>query len=269
MGCLNKRAKHLKAAREAKRQRTPEPEVEERGSVPFTLLEAHWEGISSDEEESEIEMSEPEDNILGQEQNTFEILLNAEKEGHSANFLYQRGSELSDRQQRRIRAAEKDLFKASQAHSQPITKFFAPTTPTLNNSPKPDSHQLRQAAIHDLQQKLKSKKSMLEGQNLTRHRAVLQLLNITQMKKDGETREDLSYSVARGFNRGKYFARRIIEWEGIWIRERYIPEGKQGCFAKSFSWYNDEGVQIAVREWCASTGDSKLKNHLTIVKFMF
>jgi hypothetical protein len=48
-----------------------------------------------------------------------------------------------------------------------------------------------------------------------------------------------------------------VEWERTWIQERTISEGKQGCFAKTFSWFNDEGVQLAVREWCAGAGDSK------------
>jgi hypothetical protein len=33
---------------------------------------------------------------------------------------------------------------------------------------------------------------------------------------------------------------------------RRIPEGNQGCFVKSSSWFNDEGVEAAVREYIAS-----------------
>jgi hypothetical protein len=44
---------------------------------------------------------------------------------------------------------------------------------------------------------------------------------------------------------------------GMWLQERQIHEGKRGCFAKAFSWANDEGVQIAVRGWCAGEGDCK------------
>ncbi|KAN0073102.1 hypothetical protein V8E54_009216 [Elaphomyces granulatus] len=60
----------------------------------------------------------------------------------------------------------------------------------------------RLEAIKDLEKKLRLKKEVLEGQNLTRHRA------------DGETREELSYQVARTFNKGLYFARKIVKWEG-------------------------------------------------------
>ena len=95
------------------------------------------------------------------------------------------------------------------------------------------------------------------GQNLTRHRAVLALLYTTKSRRNGETREELSYQVARAFNKGVYFARKIIEWEGMWIRERIIPEGKRGSHPRTFSWFNDEGVQLAVREWCAGAGESE------------
>ena len=270
MGHLNKRARQLMAARDAKKRlRTleeEEPEPVERTPPPFSLHDAHWEGISSDEDESDIEISEVEDNILEEASlNAFEMLLSSRKKEASSpslstKFLYQRGPELSDRQQRRIRATKRDLLDTSKIHSQPITRFFAPTIPRELNEPQShifDQNQLRQIAINDLEKKLNSKKTVLAGQNLTRHRAVLQLLRITQLRQEGETREELSYSIARSFNKGRYFARCIVEWEGMWRRERQIPEGKRGCHAKINSWFNDEGVQIAVREWCASAGDSK------------
>ena len=115
----------------------------------------------------------------------------------------------------------------------------------------------RQEAIKDLEKKLRSKKTALAVQNLTRHRAVLALLYTTQARKEGETREQLSYQVSRSFNKGVYFSRKLVEWEGTCIRHRLIPEGKQGCHAKTSSWFNDEGVQIAVREWCAGAGESE------------
>ena len=116
MGHLNKRARQLRAARETKRQQTWEKvelEIVEEDCSPLILHDAHWEGILSDEEESDIEMSEVEDNIPD-DANVFEVHLNnAEKEAHHPSyltkFLYQRGSELSERQQRRIRAWRKNL----------------------------------------------------------------------------------------------------------------------------------------------------------------
>ena len=35
------------------------------------------------------------------------------------------------------------------------------------------------------------------------------------------------------------------------------PGREMGCYAKSFSWAIDEGVQIAIREWHPEQGDSK------------
>jgi hypothetical protein len=54
-------------------------------------------------------------------------------------------------------------------------------------------------------------------------------------------------SVFRAENcRGRYVAARTSN-----------PGRETGCYARTFSWANDEGVQIAVREWCAGQGDSK------------
>jgi hypothetical protein len=61
MGRVNKRARHLRDAREAKKQRRLE-ETDEDLSIDI-LHEAHWEGLSDSEEESDVEISEPEDNI--------------------------------------------------------------------------------------------------------------------------------------------------------------------------------------------------------------
>ena len=265
MGRFGKRARQLQDLREAKRQRRLE-ETEKDFSTDV-LHETHWEGLSDSEDESDIEMSEPEDNISDKGQDIFERLLRAAKTEWSqgvdttTKFLYQRDpTTLSERQKRRIRTSERDLAHAAKTYSQPLSPFFSITSPTpikVSGSTGELPYQLRRKAIDDLEKKLRSKKTVLEGQNLTRHRAVLALLYMTQSRQTGDTREELSYQVARAFNKGLYFARRVVEWEGLWIRERNIPEGRQGCFAKVFSWFNDEGVQIAVREWCAGAGESK------------
>lgn len=39
------------------------------------------------------------------------------------------------------------------------------------------------------------------------------------------------------------------------MTKRCIEEGKQGCHTKSHSWFNNEGVQLAVRECIFSSGD--------------
>jgi hypothetical protein len=126
-------------------------------------------------------------------------------------FLYQRGSVLSERQQYRRNAVERERANATSAHSQPISRFFSShTTPESKVSPSGLRRQNRQEAIKDLEKKLCSKKEALQGQNLTRHRAVLALLCMMEPRSHGETREELSYQVSRAYKKGVY-ARKIVK----------------------------------------------------------
>jgi hypothetical protein len=102
------------------------------------------------------------------------------------------------------------------------------------------------------------RKSVPVGQNAQHHQAVLAFLKLQRCRQSSETREDLSLQVARCFGRGRYFARKIVTWERTWIKERVIAEGRKGCYTKTRSWLDDEGVQLAVREWLAGTKDSEL-----------
>ena len=45
------------------------------------------------------------------------------------------------------------------------------------------------------------------------------------------------------FEKGSYMARRVLAWEIGWMKNREIPEGKRGCFAKTRSWLDDEDVK--------------------------
>ena len=149
--------------------------------------------------------------------------------------------------------------------------FFSSTSSASSEESTPtveSQAQLRQETIKDLEKKLRSKKTTLTGQNLTRHQAVLALLYTTRSRKEGETREELSLHVSRGFGKGVYFARKLFEWERTWIQERKISEGKQGCNAKVSSWFNDEGVQMAVREWCAGAGERKFSRNFHLCTYM-
>ncbi|RPA99438.1 hypothetical protein L873DRAFT_1789591 [Choiromyces venosus 120613-1] len=119
------------------------------------------------------------------------------------------------------------------------------------------------SAKEDLEKKIASKKVGLTGQNLTRHRAVLVFLFLQLSRRPEETRKYLAYSVARCFNCGWYFARKVVSWEITWIKSRYISEGWQGCFGKTSSWLEDEGVQLAVREWIASIGENIIAQGLS------
>ena len=39
------------------------------------------------------------------------------------------------------------------------------------------------------------------------------------------------------------------------MTKRCIEGKKQGCYTKSHSWFNDEAVQLAVREYISSSGN--------------
>lgn len=261
----SKRIVRLRNAKNAKRQKLETTNTELSITEPSPIHAVHWEGLSESEEDSDVEISEPENNISEEGKNALEQFSSANVA--ATKFLYQRGPTLSSRQQRRTRATQKDLHHAATTLSQPLNRFFPPkslnsastsSTPSTSSQHVPKSEaQMREEAIKDLEKKLRSKKATLEGQNLTRHRAVLSLLYTTRSRKEDETREELSLSASRAFGKGIYFARKLVEWEGTWIRERKISEGRQGCNAKITSWFNDEGVQMAVREWCAGAGERK------------
>ena len=212
-----------------------------------------------------MDISGPENNIPE------ETSKNALEKLHNANATtatkvpYQRTSNLSTRQQSRHRVEQQNLAHAAETYSQPLGRFFSSTSVAPESIPFESKEKLRQEAIKDLEKKLDSKRTILNGQNLTRDRAVLALLRTTEARRESETREDLSFCVSRAFGKGVYFARKLVEWEGTWIRSRSIPEGTRGCYAKTASWFNDEGVQTAVREWCAGVGERKFTKYFLLL----
>lgn len=103
---------------------------------------------------------------------------------------------------------------------------------------------------------MKAKKRELQGQNLLRHRAVAVFMNLRYSPPALQnpfgrplTKSDLATLASNAFGRGPYFGRMIIVWETAWRTMGEIPEGKRGCHTKSHSWFNDEGVQLAVRDF--------------------
>jgi hypothetical protein len=114
------------------------------------------------------------------------------------------------------------------------------------------------APIADLEKKLRSKAMTLIGQNSTRHQAVLRFLYYQRTRQNIETRQSMALNMARCFNRGKWFAEKLVSWEISWRKDRTIPTGKQGCFQKVKSWLTDEGVELAVREYLSGAGESTL-----------
>jgi hypothetical protein len=152
----------------------------------------------------------------------------------------------------------------------PLAEFFVPVSnveesrpqsvmPTIS-SDNTTSENHRYQAKKDLEKMLKSKQTQLTNQDRTRHFAVLQFMNYQEQLKENhqrETRAAAALNVARCFSRGTFFSRKLITWERSWIDKGYIPEGRQGCFVKSKSWFNDEGVMLAAREYLSGAGQSE------------
>ena len=102
MGYLNKRLRHMRNMRNAKRQKKIDTTSTTAGTAMIStdfsdiLYEAHWEGLSESEEDSDIEISEPEDNIE-ESKDVFERL-RCDADTTTTNLPYQRGPTLSKRQ---------------------------------------------------------------------------------------------------------------------------------------------------------------------------
>lgn len=76
-----------------------------------------------------------------------------------------------------------------------------------------------------------------------------------QIRNPDHTRKETARQVAECYGRGLYVSKKIVTWEIQWMTKSSIEEEKQGCYTKSHSWFNDEGVQLAVRECISSSGD--------------
>lgn len=133
------------------------------------------------------------------------------------------------------------------------------------NISSPNQAQLSQEeGIQALEKKLSSKKSGLNGQDLTRHRAVLQFLRYQRSEKKLHespvsrkkmTWMEMAMQIAWCFSRGKWYAEKLISWERRWLACLEIPMGKQGCFVKTESWFNNEGVMLAACQYIAGAGE--------------
>ena len=242
-----------------------------------------WEEDSNSEDD--VEMTDDDEDVL--DINAFTKLLRAAQdssnfESHKTPFL--RGFHLPIRQKRRHAQYQRKL--ASSAHGcQPLIAGFlitnvpipvnlststssfpppSPVFPPTNDQshpslvkdicPKAKLYQEYLNAIHDLEKKISSKTTNLQGQDLTCHRAVLSFLKI-QIRNPDHTRKKTTRRVAECYGRGFYVSKKIVTWEIQWMTKRCIEEGKQGCHTKSHSWFNDEGVQLAVCECISSSGD--------------
>jgi len=184
------------------------------------------------------------------------------------HLKYVRGPELSERSQQRSSKRKRELAAAAKGIRSLTGMGFSAsrpplesTQPTLSAAEALRKRQLD--AIKVLEKKLQAgiRKVALVGQNLARHQAVLGFLKMQLSRQDGETREQMALSVARSHGRGLYFARKIVAWERTWLQSRMIEEGRKGCYTKSRSWLNDEGVQLAVREWLSGAKEAELTGY--------
>lgn len=178
-----------------------------------------------------------------------------EETAFSQTFHYQRGPQLSARQQRRKAKDRKDLQAAAKGCI-PLDSLLKnpPAKPPQPPSPEEIRHQQRNKALEDLEKRL-SRKPIFSGQDLVRHRAVLSYLKIQRVRAKSESRKSLASVVARCYGRQSHFARRLIVWEKTWIAERRIEGGRQGRFGKTKSWLSDEGVALAARDWISNSGE--------------
>ena len=125
----------------------------------------------------------------------------------------------------------------------------------------------REAALAEMLYLLSHKKKIKEkygDEGLTgafrqRHEMVLQFLRAQRRKENlGQRRRKVALGIANSHGRGMHTARMIVQWELQWIEAREIPRSQQGGGdGRIVTWFEDEGVLLAVREYIMQTGERK------------
>ena len=165
---------------------------------------------------------------------------------NSRTFKHQRGKTSSRQTIWLQNKKTKDLRIASKG-SKAITSYFPSNSNSASVASSASAASLANTplnkAIGDLERILKMKTNRPTGQHWTRHCAVLHFMYL-QRKQPDKTRAELSRITTNAFNRGKWVAEKIISWEILWKKGRFISDGKQGRFAKISSWFNDEEVRL-------------------------
>ena len=214
------------------------PESEDDGS------ESDVANLETEGDESDADMNEPENIIpTAAPQNAFDLL-----DGKNSNKRkrYERGPQYSSRHMRRKRQQAREGQHHARRTGQIIEEMLAKRPPAPVVIPKEPEEIKRESAIKGMERKLREDRS-LNPTNLMRHQAVLSLLRLLLKRERNGTREKLARIVARSFNQGRGFARRISQWEKSWVEERIVPESRRGLHIKTKSWLNDEGIQLEVR----------------------
>ncbi|KAA8895915.1 hypothetical protein FN846DRAFT_995097 [Sphaerosporella brunnea] len=129
--------------------------------------------------------------------------------------------------------------------------------------------------IADLKRKLRLKKFRPEGQHRSNYEAVLDFMRAQRVVLAGAkrrprlkkftaikmaslnppSRKDLALLVAMINGHSFRVQRRILRDETAWIKEREIRAPQQGKTSRLQSILEDEGVQLAVKEYTAQAGD--------------
>ncbi len=206
-----------------------QPEKEEKNHLHSDLKDEE-----SEEEEDDIEMTDDDEDTL--DEDAFAKLLGVARDFRNFEthkIAYIRGPSYT-KQWERKRAQHRRELAASAQGCQPlearflIQKTVQSTVPieqsplrsfdvsqaakihiTKYISPKDRLHSQRLDAIRELEKKIASRKTNLQGQDLARHRAVLSFLRV-QIRKSDCTRKEIAQQVAECFGRGSYVAQKIV-----------------------------------------------------------
>lgn len=276
MAPKGKRARHLQLARNTKKLKSFEDDElsgETHNNEMDDDEESHscWKELELDDEEVEDWREEETDMTSDEEgepeaKDVYEQLLqNARSTNHEYHPYYSRGVTYSDRHERRRRAEAEELKKIASG-SQKITTFFMKDNgeAKVAREPSPPNEvreiESRSKAIRDLEKFLKSEECP-QGTTEKRYRGVLELLQMTQSREPEETREKICMAVSRSLGMKQRFARNLPSWERMWIENRHIEEDSRGKHRKMWSWFNDEEVQLVVRQAIDQHKESKCSSY--------
>ena len=230
----------------------------------FSDEEGDCDWVESNEDElNGIPVESLEDLTTDLDIDIFKKMMEEDKEKREY-VRYHRG-QMQHRQTRWRKAKAFADFQKAAANNNKITSFFHPIDQEHTPSSDPNNastsaddmeteKEKQEKAIKDLERLLNDKKKCPSGQDKTRHQLVLAFLYFRQ-NRPWATRNQCALDAATGVNKGTFVARKIIQWEKSWKATRTIPVGQQGLHRKFASWLNDEGVEIACREYISQNKD--------------
>jgi hypothetical protein len=124
-----------------------------------------------------------------------------------------------------------------------------------------DSKALKRLIDFPTEQKKKYGYVLSQQRNFyRRHLMVLSFLWALEHRNDFpgmNRRRELAKMVAISYNKGSCIARRIVQWEKLWVECRTIPEKKAKDRNYNTIWMNEEDITCAVRDFARSQGERK------------